>query len=483
MSGIAAILGAGVIGAGWAARFAVMGWQVRVFDPDPETADRVGEVLDRARRALPGLADVALPAEGSILHASTISQAVTGADWIQESVPDRLDLKRTLYQKVQEHCRDGVIIASSTSVFTPSALYGPSARRCPILVAQPVDPVYLLPLVELAADRETPPEVIARAREILTGIGMVPLQLSGETGGHISERLMDAALCEALWLLKDGVATAAEIDDAMRLGLGLNWAQMGPFETSRMAAGGGPAAEAVDALAERLAQVQPPMAAMPELTDELARSLAEPSNGQDGEIPQAERERHRDANLVALLRALKWANWGAGSHLRALDARLRPEEIDISRPIVTLDRAVPLDWTDYNAHMTEPRYMQAFSDATDRFMELVGCDADYIAGGMSFFTAESHIRHIAEAHAGQNIRVETTCLDGAGKKIHLFHQMFASETPLATGETLLIHVSLETRRSAPPGAEVARRLAEIAEAHALLPRPAGVGRSVGQRPD
>jgi len=476
MSGVAAIIGAGVIGAGWAARFALMGWQVRVFDPDPASAARVAAVLDRARRALPGLADTALPPEGTVIHAATISQAVRDADWIQESVPDRLDLKRTLYQKVQEHCREPVVIASSTSIFTPAALYGPTARRAPILVAQPLDPVYLLPLVELAADRDTPAEAVARAREILTGIGMVPLSLPGEAEGHISERLSGAALCEALWLVKEGIASPAEIDEAMCLGVGLGWAQMGPFAAGRMAdAGRGP--DAAAAMVERLAELRPASAEMPELTEDLIRALGDrPGPAEAGEDDLA---RRRDTNLVALLRALKWADWGAGRHLRALDASLRPEEVDIAQPVVTLDRAVPLDWTDYNGHMTEPRYMQGFSDATDRFMELVGCDADYIAAGLSFFTAESHIRHIAEAHAGQRIRVETTCLSGAGKKMHLYHRMFAGEMALATCETLLIHVSLTTRRSAPPGPEVARRLGEIAEAHALLPRPEGVGRYVG----
>src|SRR5690606_32090319 len=141
----------------------------------------------------------------------------------------------------------------------------------------------------------------------------------------------------------------------------------------------------------------------------------------------------------------KAQDWGAGRHLRAQDARLRPPPPDPARPVETLRRAVPLDWTDYNGHMNEAKYLQAFGDATDRFMELIGCDAAYIAGGQSFFTAETHIRHIDEVLAGTLIRVETLCLDGQGRKMHLFHRMFDGDRLLATGEHLLVHVSLATR--------------------------------------
>ena len=100
----AAIIGGGVIGGGWAARFLLMGWDVRVFDPDPDAQRRIGEVLDNARRSLPGLSDVDLPAEGTLSFHDIMSEAVDGVAWIQESVPERLELKRKVYQTLQEHC-------------------------------------------------------------------------------------------------------------------------------------------------------------------------------------------------------------------------------------------------------------------------------------------------------------------------------------------------------------------------------------------
>jgi len=153
---------------------------------------------------------------------------------------------------------------------------------------------------------------------------------------------------------------------------------------------------------------------------------------------------------------------------------------DLAAPIVTLDRTVPLDWTDYNGHMNEAKYLQAFGDATDRFMEIVGCTPEYIATGGSYFTAETHIRHLDEIHAGKRVRVQTLCLDGQGKKMHLFHELWEGDRLCATGEHVLIHVSLDTRRPSPPSDLIARQIGAIEAAHKALPRPEGIGRYVGQ---
>ena len=134
---------------------------------------------------------------------------------------------------------------------------------------------------------------------------------------------------------------------------------------------------------------------------------------------------------------------------------------DLSQPIVTLARAVPLDWTDYNGHMTESRYLDAFAQSTDRFMDLIGANNEYIEGGMSYFTAETHIRHLDEVRAGERIEVRTQMLLGQGKKLHLFHSMYAGDKLLATGESFLLHVSLETRRPCEPSEAVSAAMAKI----------------------
>jgi carnitine 3-dehydrogenase len=149
--------------------------------------------------------------------------------------------------------------------------------------------------------------------------------------------------------------------------------------------------------------------------------------------------------------------------------------------VQTAHRTVPLDWTDYNGHMTESRYLQAFADATDRFMQIIGCDAEYIKSGGSYFTAETHIRHLDEVHAGATITIRTRVVMGAGKKMHLFHEMLEGERMLATGEHFLLHVSLETRKPTPPAAHIEEALTRFATGHAGLPTPEGIGRAIGAK--
>jgi carnitine 3-dehydrogenase len=112
-------------------------------------------------------------------------------------------------------------------------------------------------------------------------------------------------------------------------------------------------------------------------------------------------------------------------------------------------------------------------------MEMIGCDAEYIASGGSYFTAETHIRHVDEAHAGALIEVRTRVLMGAGKKMHLWHEMYEGDRLLATGEHFLLHVSLQSRKPSDPSPEIEAALVRFAQGHASLPMPDGVGRYVG----
>lgn len=476
----AAIIGGGVIGGGWAARFLLMGWDVRVFDPDPEAERKVGEVIGNARRSLPGLSDVALPAEGKLRFCETLEDAVNGATWVQESVPERLDLKHKVYCQIQDHEGGSVIIASSTSGYKPSELAAGAKHPEAILVAHPFNPVYLLPLVELVPFDRTEDNFLKGAKEILTSIGMHPLVVRKEIDAHIADRFLEAVWREALWLVKDGIATTEEIDDAIRYGFGLRWAQMGLFETYRIAGGEAGMRHFIEQFGPCLKNPWTKLMDVPDLTDALVDRIADQSDAQSGQHTIRGLERIRDTNLVAMMRALKAQDWGAGALLNAQDRRMMTPAA-VEGAIVTVARAVPLDWTDYNGHMNESRYLQAFSDATDRFMEIIGCDAEYIASGGSYFTAETHIRHLDEAHAGAKIRVETLCLLGEGQKMQLFHQMFEGERLLATGEHMLIHVSLETRKASPPAAHIAAELSRIAVLHAQIPMPDGVGRAIGAR--
>ncbi len=471
----AAILGGGVIGGGWAARFLLMGWDVRVFDPDPEASRKIDAVLANARASLPGLYDAALPSEGKLTYHETISDAVAGAAWVQESVPERLELKQKLYQTAQAAMDEDAILASSTSGFTPSQLQNCATRPEQILVAHPFNPVYLLPLVELVASDKSRP-LADKAAHILQRLGMFPLKVRGEIDAHIADRLLEAVWREALWLVKDGIATTEEIDEAIRMGFGLRWAQMGLFETYRIAGGEAGMAHFLAQFGPALKWPWTKLMDVPELTDALVQQIADQSDAQSGALSIRQLEAKRDTNLVAMMRALKTKDAGAGAVLNQIDATLTPDPGSETAPMVTARRTVPLDWTDYNGHMNEARYLQAFSEATDRFMEIIGADAAYIETGGSYFTVETHIRHLDEANTGETIEVTTQCLNGAGKKLHVFHEMRRGETLLATGEHMLLHVSLETRRTSPPQSPVAETLARIAEAHAALPAPEGSGK-------
>jgi carnitine 3-dehydrogenase len=487
MTKTAAIIGGGVIGGGWAARFLLNGWDVRVFDPDPEAERKISEVLANARRSLPGLSDVPLPEEGRLSFHADIAEAVKGAAWIQESVPERLDLKLKTFAAVQAACDPQAIIGSSTSGFKPSELQQGATDPGQIMVAHPFNPVYLLPLIELVTTGANEPDRIDRAKAQLTALGLYPLHVKKEIDAHIADRFLEAVWREALWLVKDGIATTEEIDNAIRYGFGIRWAQMGLFETYRVAGGEAGMKHFMAQFGPALKWPWTKLMDVPEFTDELVDLIAGQSDAQSGGYSIRELERIRDTNLVAMMRALKAQDWGAGALLKAHDTDMkagtalaaRADQLDDpGQPILTLARAVPLDWTDYNGHMTESRYLDAFAQSTDRFMEVIGCDSDYIASGGSYFTAETHIRHLDEVNAGARITVHTQLLLGQGKKLHLFHTMREGDRVLATGEHFLLHVSLETRRPSTPSAAIEAALKLITDAQAGLPYPDGAGRAI-----
>ncbi len=466
MTSTAAIIGGGVIGGGWAARFLLNGWNVNVFDPDPEAERKIGEVLANARHALPMLYDYALPPEGKLIFCSTMSEAVATADWIQESVPERLDLKHKVYQTLQQHCRADAIIGSSTSGFKPSELQNCASRPEQILVTHPFNPVYLLPLIELVPSGKTAPGLVEKASEILTGIGMYPLHVRHEIDAHIADRFLEAVWREALWLIKDGIATTEEIDNAIRYGFGIRWAQMGLFETYRIAGGEAGMKHFIDQFGPCLKWPWTKLMDVPELTDELAQKIADQSDAQSGGLSIRELERKRDNNLIAMMRALKQQNTAAGRLINTHQQTLQTVFED-TNPLITVRRQIPIDWTDYNGHMNEGRYGQVFSDAADAVMIHVGADADYIAGGKSYFTAETTIKYLDETHAGERIKVISRVTLGEGKKLRLFHEMTRASDGevLSTCDQFLLHVDLTTRRSCDPMPNVRAKVEALAALH------------------
>ncbi|WP_299933921.1 carnitine 3-dehydrogenase [uncultured Pelagimonas sp.] len=467
MAKVAAIIGGGVIGGGWAARFALMGWSVKVFDPDPEAERKIGEVVANAQRTLPMLYEAPMPKRGTITFHDSIAETVSGASYIQESVPERLDLKQKVYAELQAHCETDAILASSTSGFKPSELQDGAVRPEQILVAHPFNPVYLIPLVELVPGTNAAPQVVEKASEILTEIGMYPLHVKAEIDAHIADRFLEAVWREALWLVKDGIATTEEIDDAIRYGFGLRWAQMGLFETYRVAGGEAGMKHFMAQFGPALKWPWTKLMDVPEFNDELVDLIAGQSDAQSGHMSIRQLEQLRDNNLVSILRALKGQNAAAGKLIADHDAALRGPLAD-ETPLITVRRIVPVDWTDVNGHMNEGRYGQIFSDASEELMFHVGADRDYIAAGNSYFTAETNIRYIMETHAGEEVYVETRVAQGEGKKLRLMHEMKRTRdgTLLASCNQFLLHVSLETRKSCPPLPNVLAAVEALAAKHA-----------------
>ena len=481
----AALIGGGVIGGGWAARLIENGINVSVYDPDPEAERKLNEVLAAAERAYAKLTMAPRPAKGAVTFAPTIAEAVADVGLIIESVPERLDIKRKVYAEA-ESANMTAVIASSTSGIMPTDLQAELKHPERLIVAHPFNPVYLLPLVELVAGEKTDQKHIEWAKGFYAGIGMEPLHCRVEIEGFLSDRLQEALWREALWLLKDGVATADELDSAIRFGPGLRWAQMGTMQTFHLAGGEGGMRAMLAMFGPCLKWPWTKLMDVPELTDEFVELVGDQCDEQAGDLSPRDLEVIRDDNLIAIMQALKVNGWGAGRTLARYEASLfdkgaAPAATDLSKPVRTMDKVVPPDWTDYNNHMNEARYLQCFADATDAFMRIIGADADYVAGGLSYFTVETHIRHLDEVKALEPIHATTQVIEGKGKKMRLFHKLFHEDGRLlATGEHMLIHVSLETRAACEPSPEVQAKLGEIAALHAALPAPDGAGRAVGQ---
>ena len=305
------IIGAGVIGAAWAARWLLRGSDVSVYDPSPETERMVTEVLENARYAWQRL-DTAPESEGSLSFSKSLEDAIDGAQLIQESTPEDLDFKKSIFAQIESCVDNTVIIASSTSGLLPSALQDEMANPDRLVVGHPFNPVYLIPMVEVVGGKQTSDGSISTAISFYEAAGMNPLHVRVEIDAFIADRLLEAVWREALWLVKDGVATTQEIDDVIRLGFGLRWAQMGLFENYRIAGGEGGMEHFIRQFGPSLNWPWSKLTDTPELTNELVMRISDQSEAQSGHYSIRELERIRDNNLVDMMLALENNQWGAG---------------------------------------------------------------------------------------------------------------------------------------------------------------------------
>lgn len=481
-----AIIGGGVIGGGWAARFLLAGLDVTVFDPHPEAERRLREMVTLAGRAWRKLIAAPLPPLGNLHFAVSLEEAVRDADLIQESAPEVESIKQTILAEIDRFAKPDALICSSTSGLLPSRISAQMTRPERLTVAHPFNPVYLLPLVELCGGEKTSPETIARAKTFFASIGMHPLHVRKEIDGFIADRLLEALWREALWLVHDGVATVEEVDDAIRFGAGMRWAFMGTFQIYRLAGGEAGMRHFMAQFGPTLKLPWTKLMDVPDFTDELVDLVAAQSDDQSGQWGFRDLEAKRDDCLIGIMRALKSQQFGAGDTLAGFEQRLRDkagaEATGTAEPLRLYEGQVPAEWIDYNGHMNESRYLEIFGYATDALLARIGMDDAMLAKGFSYYTVETHLRHLDEIRLGESYVATTQILGQDEKRIHLFHRLLHSDGRLlATAEQMMLHVDMKAHRAMPAAPEVLAVLENLASLHRGLAMPDGAGRSIGQR--
>jgi carnitine 3-dehydrogenase len=493
------LLGTGVIGGGWAARALHFGIDVLAADVNPAMQAWIRGAVDNAEAALARLTAAPLPPKGKLSFTTDLAAMAQRVDFIQENIPEQLELKQRVLAEVSRHAAPDVAIASSTSGLMPSDLQRDMRAPERFLVAHPFNPVYLLPLVELVGGAHTAAATLDAAGRFYGYIGMHVLRVRREIPGHLTDRLQEALWREILHLVNDGVASTGELDDAIVYGPGLRWAGMGTNLIYHLAGG-------ESGMRHMLRQFGPclqwPWTRLeaPELTEPLIDRMVQGTQAQAAGRSIRELERLRDDYLVAIQQVLRQFDIGAGATLRALEERLYQHSGAAARavleagaddartagqPLRLIETEVRAEWLDYNGHMTDSRYLQVFGDATDALLRAAGVDDAYRASGRALYALETHMTHHAEARVAEPLAVTTQILGLDDKRVHLFHRLLRrhDERLLATGEQLYIHVDSAAGKAAPMDGAVRARLERLRSAHAGAPPPPQAGRRVGMTGD
>jgi L-gulonate 3-dehydrogenase len=236
-----AIIGSGLIGRAWAMVFARAGWDAAMYDAVDGVAGKalglVGEGLDELARH--GLVQDPKGAAARVRAAKSMADALDGASYVQENVPETRDAKRAIFAELDALAAPDAILASSSSAIVASLFTESLAGRARCLIAHPVNPPHLVPIVELVGAPWTAPETIARAKQVYEEINQVPIVVRREVEGFILNRLQGALLAEAFRLVGEGYVSPQDLDKTIKDGLGLRWSFMGPFATIELNAPGG----------------------------------------------------------------------------------------------------------------------------------------------------------------------------------------------------------------------------------------------------
>ncbi|MDX3986118.1 MAG: 3-hydroxyacyl-CoA dehydrogenase NAD-binding domain-containing protein [Achromobacter sp.] len=299
-----AIVGAGTIGASWAALFLAHGLTVVVSDP---AADAEAQTRARVQAAWPVLKELGRVVEGAspdaLLFEPDLATALVDVDFVQENAPEREDFKIELFARMDALLPPRVIVASSSSGLIMSRLQSRCQHPERFVIGHPFNPPHLIPLVEVVGGDKTSVEVIEQSIAFYRAMGKYPIRLNKEVPGHIANRLQAAVWREAIHLAAENVASVADIDAAVSQGPGLRWALFGPHMTFNLGGGAGGLAHFMDHL---LGPVQTwwDDLGTPEVTPELQRKLIEGVNAEAGRRSIADMVQTRDAQLTALIKVL-----------------------------------------------------------------------------------------------------------------------------------------------------------------------------------
>ncbi|SAK84781.1 3-hydroxyacyl-CoA dehydrogenase [Caballeronia arationis] len=297
-----AIVGTGVIGAGWATHFLAQGFAVTATDPGEGAESRLRDWIDNSWAAVERLGLAHGASRQNLTFTTDLGAAVRDADFIQESGPERLDVKHALIANIESAARADAIIASSSSGLSVSEIQAGAKHPERIVLGHPFNPSHIIPLVEVGGGRLTSPENVVKAMAFYAGTGKKPIRIDKEVKGHIANRLQVALWQEAISLVQRGVALVEAIDDAIAYGPGLRWALLGPFLNLHASGGPGGVTHVLQHLGPAQREWARDLGTYPE-TDEYIESIA---RGVDAELRPydfPEMLRQRDELLIQLLEA------------------------------------------------------------------------------------------------------------------------------------------------------------------------------------
>jgi 3-hydroxyacyl-CoA dehydrogenase len=269
-----AVVGAGVIGASWAAEYLARGLDVVATDPAPDAEDNLRQYVDEAWEQLEKIGLSAGASRDRLSFTADSKQALATADFVQENGPERPDFKIKLFADMDEATPVDSIIASSSSGIMPSVMQSACKHPERVIVGHPFNPPHIIPLVEVVGGSQTSPEAIQHAMRFYASIGKKPIHLRKELPGHVANRLQAALYREMLYLIEQGVLSVEETDTAVSYGPGLRWGVMGQSLQWHLGGGAGGIEHFMEHLMDPLAAMMKTLG-NPEITPELKQTVVD----------------------------------------------------------------------------------------------------------------------------------------------------------------------------------------------------------------